>query len=191
MMRAYSLTRIPEYRFERQFQLRPRLRAAGYARQAAHAGGFQRKGGGSAVRLYPLPGCLPDHAGRACASIKAARIRCAARTGGICHGGSIARYAGGAWALCQGVWAELQRAARRRSRRIEKSDAGFSRALRQNSRRAIRRARDGTYGRKLCVRSARTVTRVCAVWTKAGVVDARSALAVERKDQYLEPVHGL
>src|SRR5260364_346655 len=70
MMRAYSLTRIPEYRFERQFQLRPRLRAAGYARQAAHAGGFQRKGGGSAVRLYPLPGCLPDHAGRACASIK-------------------------------------------------------------------------------------------------------------------------
>src|SRR5260364_23744 len=132
MMRAYSLTRIPEYRFERQFQLRPRLRAAGYARQAAHAGGFQRKGGGSAVRLYPLPGCLPDHAGRACASIKAARIRCAARTGGICHGGSIARYAGGAGALCQGVWAELQRAARRRSRRIEKSDAGFSRALRQN-----------------------------------------------------------
>src|SRR5260364_430801 len=91
MMRAYSLTRIPEYRFERQFQLRPRLRAAGYARQAAHAGGFQRKGGGSAVRLYPLPGCLPDHAGRACASIKAARIRCAARTGGICHGGSSAQ----------------------------------------------------------------------------------------------------
>ena len=94
------------------------------------AGGFPRQGGGALLRLHPLPGRLPDHAGRHRAGDEEARPRRRARAGAHGERRPGARHAGVAREVRDRLRPALPRPARR-PRRDAQGGEGVQDLLRE------------------------------------------------------------
>ena len=118
--------------------VRARLRADRSHRQAAHARGISRQGGGAVLRLHAVSRRLPDDARRAAEVDEAARPRCGARAGAVRHGRSRARHARAAREIRAGVRSVVSSGSTAMPTR--------RRARRRNSRSSTRSSRGATPG---------------------------------------------